>query len=113
MDKEELYKYIQEPHFRDSVGYMTEGGQLHLHLDPNPNSDLIHTRFNVYVKLPEKGGYPIYANKTCKLKERTYICCRSGIDKHCCTKVEKGERIILSFGFLIPKSRIENIIYDY
>ena len=94
---------------------MFEGENLHLHSDPNPpNSELIHTRFNVYVQLPEVGGYPIYNRTHCRLKERTYICCRSGIDKHCCAKVEgKKERIILSFGVLVPYSRIENIIYDY
>jgi hypothetical protein len=115
IDKEVLHDYAPEPIFRDSVGFMTDGGQLHLHTDPNPpNTDLIHVRFNVYVQLPIKGGYPIYNKKHCTLKERTYICCRSGLDPHYCAKVEgPRERIILSFGFLIPKSRVENIKYDY
>jgi hypothetical protein len=115
IDKEKLHDYQPEPFFRDSVGYMLDGGQLHLHSDQNPpNSDLIHVRYNVYVQLPIKGGYPIYKNIHCTLKERTYICCRSGIDKHYCAKVEgPRERIILSFGFLIPKKRVENIIYNY
>ena len=114
-DKEDLHNYVQEPIFKDSIGIMFEGAKLHLHTDPNPkNSDLIHTRFNVYVQLPENGGYPIYNNIHCKLKERTYICCRSGIDKHCCAKVEdKKERIIISFGVLLPMERISNIIYKY
>jgi hypothetical protein len=115
LDKENLYGFEEEPCFRDSIGIMFEGSQLHLHTDPNPtNSDLIHTRYNVYVQLPEKGGYPIYNNIHCRLKERTYICCRSGIDLHCCAKVEGNkERIVISFGFLLPMSRIENIYYNY
>lgn len=114
-DKENLHKYQQEPLYKDSVGYMLDGASLHLHTDPNPSdSKLIHTRYNVYVQLPEKGGYPIYNNIHCPLKERTYICCRSGIDFHCCTKVEGSrERIILSFGVLVPFERIENIVYNY
>ena len=114
-DKENLYEYEQEPIFRDSIAIMFKDESLHLHSDPNPkNSDLIHTRFNVYVQLPEKGGYPIYGGTHCKLNERTYICCRSGIDLHCSAKVEGNrERIVLSFGVLVPPERIENIIYRY
>jgi hypothetical protein len=115
IQKENLYGYEREPILMDSIGYMIDGGQLHLHTDPNPlNSDLIHTRFNVYVQLPTKGGFPIYNGSTLKLKERTYICCKSGIDLHCCEKVEGDRaRIIISFGFLIPKERIQNITYLY
>jgi len=114
-DREQLHDYEEEPLFKDSIGIMFEGSELHLHKDPNPiNSDLIHTRYNVYVQLPEKGGYPIYNNIHKRLKERTYICCRSGLDNHCCAKVEgKKERIIISFGVLLPLSRIKNIQYDY
>lgn len=114
-DKEQLYDCEQEELFKDSIGIMFDGSELHLHTDPNPtDSNLIHTRYNVYVQLPIKGGYPIYNNIQCKLKERTYICCRSGIDKHCCVKVEGDrERIVLSFGVLLPFERIQNIIYEY
>jgi hypothetical protein len=112
-DKERLYEYKQEPTMRDSIGYMTDGGQLHVHRDPNMG-ELYHTRYNVYVQLPIIGGYPIYDDKVHKLKERTYICCRSGLDIHSCEMV-KGPRarIVISFGLLLPIERIQNIIYDY
>ena len=115
MDKEELYGYTQEPIFRDAIGYMIDGGQLQKHTDPNPeDSNYIHTRFNVYVQIPEKGGLPIYRDELCSLKERTYICCRSGIDYHSCEKVEgQKERVMLTFGFLLPPERIKNIKYLY
>ena len=113
VDIENLYDYQQEPLFEDSIGYMTDGGKLHKHTDPNVNN-LVHTRFNVYVQLPNEGGYPIYGNNIYKLKERTYICCRAGIDYHECIQV-KGERarIVLSFGFLLPLDRVSKINYDY
>ena len=97
----------------DSIGYMIDGGKLHKHTDPNVNN-LVHTRFNVYVQLPNEGGYPIYSNNLYKLKERRYICCRAGIDYHECQLV-KGDRarIVLSFGFLLPVDRVIKIIYDY
>jgi len=113
VDKENMQDQIQEPLFKDSIGYMFDGAQLHEHTDPN-HDNLIHTRFNVYVQLPEIGGYPVYDGKTLKLKERTYICCKSGIDSHYCEKCEgKRERIVLSYGFLLPYDRIKNIIYEY
>ena len=108
-----MHDEIEEPLFKDSIGLMMDGAQLHTHTDPNKYG-LIHTRFNVYVQLPYIGGYPIYNDNLYKLKERTYICCRAGIDPHYCEKVEGDrERIILSYGFLLPIERVNNIIYDY
>ncbi len=108
---EKLEGAKQEPKFRDSIGYMTDEGQLHKHTDPNLYG-LIHTRFNVYLQIPEKGGLPVYDNKIINLKERTYVCCRSGLDLHYCQKVEgPKERIVLSYGFLLPYNRVANISY--
>ena len=113
VDKENLHNAIQEPLFRDAIGYMIEGGQLHRHTDSNKGS-LVHTRFNVYVQLPKKGGRPIYDETLCNLKERTYICCRSGIDFHHCELVEGDRaRIVVSFGYLLPYERIKNVKYEY
>lgn len=113
IEKEFLDDAKQEPRFKDSIGYMIEGGQLHEHTDQNIE-DLIHTRFNVYVQIPKEGGLPIYNNKLCSLKERTYICCRAGIDKHYSQMViGERERIVLSYGFLLPYERIKNIVYEY
>jgi hypothetical protein len=113
VEKEQLENAIPEPLFRDSIGCMMDGGQLHTHTDPNKDG-LIHTRFNLYVQLPIEGGFPIYAGKTLKLKERTYICCRAGVDPHSCEKViGSRERIIISYGFLLPPSRVKNILYEY
>lgn len=111
--KECLENDIQEPLFRDAIGYMMNKGQLHKHTDPNEHN-LIHTRFNVYVQIPEKGGYPIYKECVLKLKERTYICCRSGLDEHYCEQVEgERERIVLSYGFLLNYNKIKNVKYEY
>lgn len=111
ISRENLYNYQQEPLYKDSLGYMFDDSQLHVHIDPNVGN-LIHTRFNVYVKLPSEGGYPIYNGKVLRLKERTYLCCRAGLEPHFCQKV-KGDRIILSYGFLMPIDVINKINYYY
>jgi hypothetical protein len=113
IEKESLENAPQEPILKDQIGYMIEGGNLHLHVDKNTNG-LIHTRYNVYVQIPYEGGTPIYSNHRIDVKEREYTICRSGIDFHYTEKV-KGhkERIILSFGFLLPYERISNIKYKF
>jgi len=113
IEKEKLYNSVPEPSLRDTIGCMLNGGQLHVHKDPNVG-ELIHTRFNVYVQLPNEGGFPIYNDNLYRIKERTYICCRAGLDNHYCEKVVgERERIILSYGFLLPIERVNKIIYDY
>jgi len=101
VEREGIHDAPQEPMFKDYIGYITDGGQIHPHLDRNRDGR-IHTRFNVFVQLPEKGGMPIYGEKTIQVCERHYIRCNSGIDKHYCELVEgKKARIVLSFGFLL------------
>jgi hypothetical protein len=114
IEKEDIREYdLMEPVFQDSVGYMIGDSELHEHTDPN-FFGLYHTRYNLYVQLPEEGGYPIYAGRTHRLKERSYICCRAGIDKHRCEDVKGSKpRVMISFGFLLPYERIKNITYDY
>jgi hypothetical protein len=114
--KENLKEYKQEPMIRDAIGIMFNGGKLPEHIDANQqNNNLIHIRYNIYVQIPLKGGLPVYNNQIIEIKERNYVCCRSGIDLHSCLEVEgEKERIILSFGYLVPIEKIHeiNIIYE-
>jgi len=104
VDKEGLHNAPQEPMFKDYMGYITHGGQIHPHRDANRNG-LFHTRFNAIVQLPVKGGLPIYAGQTLHVAERQYVRCNSGIDEHTCELVEGPKaRIVLSFGFLLPRN---------
>lgn len=110
---ENLQNSIQEPIYKDSIVYMKNGSKLNRHTNPN-NGNLIHVRFNVYVQIPKKGGMPIYNDILYEIKERRYICCKSGIDFHECTQVSGDrERIILSYGFLMDSFELGIIIYDY
>ena len=100
VQREKLHGVMQEPLLTDYIGYIQDGGQIHPHIDPN-RGDLIHTRFNVFVQLPEKGGMPVYNDETIQVKEHSYIICCAGLHKHYCEKVEGSKaRIILSYGFL-------------
>jgi hypothetical protein len=99
---EHLENAPQEPMFKDYIGYILPGAQIHPHTDPN-NNGLIHTRFNAIIQLPEKGGMPLYGGQVIETAERQYVRCNSGIDQHYCQLVEGTKaRIVLSFGFLLP-----------
>lgn len=91
----------QEPIFKDFCGFITDGGQVHEHKDPNQGK-LIHTRFNIMISKPEIGGNPVIDGIEVNVKEGEMWICQAGLYKHYCTEV-KGDkqRIILSFGFLI------------
>jgi len=113
IERENLHDAPQEPTLTDQIGFMIEGGFLHVHVDQNKDG-LIHTRFNAYVQIPHEGGMPIYSNHMIDIKEREYTICRSGLDYHY-TNVVKGnrERIILSFGFLLPYERVIDVKYKF
>jgi hypothetical protein len=98
---ENLHGSIQEPKFKDFISYITDQGQIHQHVDHNSNN-LIHTRFNVIVQLPNIGGLPIYNDNIILINEREYVRCDSGLHKHYCQKVHGDKaRIVISYGFLI------------
>lgn len=91
----------QEPLFKDYLGYITEGGAIHKHKDPNQGS-LIHTRFNVLVSKPMEGGEPIQEGEVIKVAEGEVWQCNAGLVEHWCTPVIGSKpRIVLSFGFLL------------
>jgi hypothetical protein len=94
---------LQEPLFKDYCGYITEGGAIHPHLDPNVGK-LVHTRFNVLISKPLAGGTPIQEDQEIKVEEGDVWRCDAGKILHWCTPVVGNKpRIVLSFGFLLKE----------
>ena len=102
-DKENLNSF-NKPHYLDDFLYIQDSGtKLHLHSDRNDVNG-IQIRFNVIIQMPERGGFPIYAGKKIDVKEKSYIICRAGIDKHTGGIIHgKKSKISLSFGFSVPE----------
>lgn len=91
----------QEPIFKDYCGFITEGGAIHKHRDPN-KGDKIHTRFNVMVSKPISGGIPLISGQEIHVEEGDVWRCDAGLYEHWCTPVIGDRpRIVLSFGFLV------------
>lgn len=101
VDKFKLHKVAQEPMFKDFCGFITEGGYVHKHKDPNQGS-LVHTRFNLLVSKPLAGGIAVINGEEVNVEEGEVWRCDAGLYEHWTTPVVGYKpRIILSFGFLL------------
>jgi hypothetical protein len=97
----DLHRAKQEPIYKDYCGYITAGGAIHKHTDPNEGK-LVHTRFNVMVSKPIEGGEPIQDGVVINVEESDVWRCDAGLVKHWCLPVVGDKpRIVLSFGFLL------------
>lgn len=91
----------QEPIFKDLCGFITEGGAIHPHQDPDHNGKQ-HVRFNIMVSKPESGGMPVQDGVEMPVEEGDFWRCDASRVKHWCTPVVGSKpRIVLSYGFLI------------
>ena len=105
IQKENLEKCVGEPYIGDYIGWISEGGSIHHHMDPGCNGldrkKLNHIRYNFFLSLPKEGGLPIYNGEVKYPKEGEYLLCKSGTEYHSCTEVVGDKpRIVLSYGFL-------------
>lgn len=106
---EGLKEYTKETKFQDIVTVVFKGGGIHHHIDPNWIDGRIHTRFNVFLQVPQNFRV-YYAGQLVEAKESHYVMCRSGLDYHWSnTNTEDTPRIALSFGYMLPISKIDEI----
>ena len=109
IEREGLHEYRQDPSFKDIIMIMSNNGILHPHTDPNGLIDgTIHCRFNVFVQVPDKLD-TYYGGSLVEAKNRCYVMCRSGIDLHWTTLNTDDTRIVLSFGYLLPRQKMNEI----
>jgi hypothetical protein len=109
IEKEHLEEYSQEPMLQDYIAVIHPSGSILKHTDPN-KGNLIHCRFNVFLELPVEGGATYYDDRQVDTKEGSYVLSKSGLEEHHMYPIEKGNRIALSFGFLIPREKVDMMI---
>ena len=96
-----LYDHIDEFNFGDYIGYITNGGKIHNHID-NSIFGYDHVRFNLFLSVPLKGGYPIYNGIKIPIKVGDYLRCNASKEYHECEIVEGNvPRITLSYGIYL------------
>lgn len=107
VEKEELRPYMKEPVMQDLISIMLPGGKIYPHVDHNIG-EYIHSRFNVFVQLPQGQASTYYGGKRIEAVEGHYTLCRSGLDTHWSDVLRSPvPRINLSFGFLIPREVLD------
>ena len=109
LQREGLKEYRSDPNFMDTLNITLPGGYIHAHKDPNGADMTVHSRFNVFIQLPDNHT-TFYNRIPVETKERHYVMCRSGVDLHWSSKnMEKTPRIILSFGFMLPFKKVAEL----
>jgi hypothetical protein len=95
--------YIDDSTYGDYIGHITNGGKIHKHNDPTiPGYD--HVRFNLFLSIPKKGGFPIYDGVTIPVSVGDYVRCNSSKYYHECEIVEGDiPRIVISYGIYLKQ----------
>jgi len=99
-----------EPMYKNMVGnHFLDGAFVHEHIDQAPEG-YVHTRCNLMIKKPNKGGNPILDGKEIDVKVNDLWLCLASLEKHASTPILGGERLIYSFGALVDIDQIKKII---
>jgi hypothetical protein len=100
----DLGEYKVPPNLKDFIGYITEGGSIHPHTDPDLPGQR-HVRINVLVKQP-RGCIPLLEGMPISVAEGDAWLNLASQCMHATTPVEgPGYRSALSFGYQIAKER--------
>ena len=91
------------------MNHFEEKAFTHTHKDPAPEN-YIHVRANLMLKKPETGGDIIIDNEKFSVKENDLWLILASLENHGSTPIGKGERLIYSFGCLIKKEKLSDII---
>lgn len=92
------------------ISYSHEGHKVQPHSDPNPPG-FIHTRFNVLISKPEKGGQAIIDGQVLDTKENELWVCAAGKYTHSSVLVEGDKpRVLLSFGTYLKRKQLDEIL---
>ena len=99
-----------EPTYENFLGnHFKDGASVHIHKDNAPN-DFVHTRCNLLLKKPLIGGNPIIDGEEINLEENDLWLILASLEQHGSTPIQGGERLMFSFGGLVPIKQIESII---
>lgn len=108
IEREGLHTYRQDPIFEDILTLLSNGSVLHPHTDPNSLDGSMHCRFNVFLNVPDVFD-TYYGEYRIEAKNRHYVMCRSGIDLHWSSENKMDDRVALSFGYILPMKKINEL----
>ena len=99
-----------EPMFKNLTGNnYAEGAFVHPHIDSAPDG-FVHTRCNVMLRKPEVGGNPVLDGEEFDVQEGDLWLCLASLELHSSTPISGGQRLIFSFGGLVPVAQVQKIL---
>lgn len=105
-----LAPHLEEPIYKNFIGNnFLEGAYVKEHTDPSPKG-FDHIRINYMIKKPNIGGDPVIDGELLTVSEEDLWICIANRERHGSTPISGGERLIYSFGSLIPVSQTENLL---
>jgi len=99
---EPVYKIFTGVHF-------LKGAYTHLHIDDAP-IDTVHVRCNVMLKKPPAGGMPLVDGEELSVDEGDLWIILASLEQHGSTPISAPERVIKSFGGLVPVGQLTRLI---
>ena len=100
-----------EPIFKNLTGnHFKDGAFVHPHTDVAPDG-FVHVRCNLMLRKPKEGGNPILDGEELDVKEGDLWLCLASMETHSSTPIKGGERLIFSFGGLVPIDQINKILF--
>jgi hypothetical protein len=114
IEKEGLQFYNFKVSLCDFISYIPKTGFIHKHTDDYlAEFGYVHVRFNVFIQVPPNGMNTYYSGVQVDAKEGSYVISRSSVDIHY-TEINTSNipRISISFGFLLPREKVDNICKD-
>jgi hypothetical protein len=100
-----------EPIFKNLTGnHFEDGAFVHAHTDCAPNG-FVHARCNLMLRKPKEGGNPILDGEEFDVKEGDLWLCLASMEVHSSTPIKGGERLIFSFGGLVPIDQTNKILF--
>jgi len=91
------------------MNHFEEKAFTQIHKDSAPEG-YVHVRANVMLKKPKNGGDIIIDKEKFSVKENDLWLILASLEDHGSTPINKGERLLYSFGCLIKKEKLINII---
>lgn len=99
-----------EPMFLNMTGrHYAEGASVQRHIDGAPDG-FVHTRCNVMLEKPKVGGNPVLDGEEILVDRGDMWLCLASLEWHSTTPIFGGNRVIFSFGGLVPVGQINEIV---
>ncbi len=97
-----------EPTYQNFIGnHFLDGAHVHQHTDYAPEG-YAHVRANWMIKKPEFGGNPIIDGEEFQIEAGDLWLVIASMELHASTPISGGERLIYSFGALVPIDHVKS-----